>query len=99
MAGKKPAPPGGGLNAAGEQWDSWPNSTTATSSTTNAPTTRFSAASVASRRPATSRLELVGKRSEPSWPGEGTVFPFSIVRLERAQLEKPGTVMEAFVVE
>ena len=59
----------------------------------------FSAASVASRRPATSRLELVGKRSEPSWPGEGTVFPSSIVRLGRAQLEKPGTVMEAFVVE
>ena len=33
------------------------------------------------------------------WTGEGTVFPFSIVRLERAQREKPGTVMEAFVVE
>ena len=33
------------------------------------------------------------------WTGEGTVFPFSIGRLERAQLEKPGTVMEAFVVE
>ena len=59
----------------------------------------FSAASVASRRPATSRLELVGKRSEPSWPGEGTAFPFSILRLDRAQLEKPGAVMEAFVVE
>ena len=33
------------------------------------------------------------------WTGEGTVFPFSIGRLDRAQLEKPGTVMEAFVVE
>ena len=33
------------------------------------------------------------------WSGEGTVFPFSIGRLDRAQLEKPGTVMEAFVVE
>jgi hypothetical protein len=33
------------------------------------------------------------------WTGEGTVFPFSIVRLDRAQLEKPGTVTEAFVVE
>jgi hypothetical protein len=33
------------------------------------------------------------------WTGEGTVFPFAIVRLDRAQLEKPGTVMEAFVVE
>jgi hypothetical protein len=33
------------------------------------------------------------------WTGEGTVFPFAIVRLDRAQMEKPGTVMEAFVVE
>jgi len=39
-----------------------------------------------------------------AWPyrartGEGTVFPFAIGRLDRAQLEKPGTVLEAFVVE
>jgi hypothetical protein len=33
------------------------------------------------------------------WTGEGTIFPFAIGRLDRAQLEKPGTVMEAFVVE
>jgi len=33
------------------------------------------------------------------WTGEGTVFPFAIGRLDRAQLEKPGTVMAAFVVE
>jgi hypothetical protein len=33
------------------------------------------------------------------WTGEGTVFPFAIGRLDRAQLEKPGTVMEAFVIE
>ena len=33
------------------------------------------------------------------WTGEGTVFPFAIGRLDRAQLEKPGTVMEAFMVE
>ncbi len=33
------------------------------------------------------------------WTGEGTVFPFSLVRLERAQLQKPGAVMEACVVE
>jgi hypothetical protein len=33
------------------------------------------------------------------WTGGGTVFPFSIVRLDRAQLEKPDTVMESFVVE
>ena len=33
------------------------------------------------------------------WTGEGVVYPFAIVRLDRAQLEKPGTVMEAFVVE
>ena len=31
------------------------------------------------------------------WTGEGTVFPFAIGRLDRAQLEKPGTVMAAFV--
>ena len=98
MAGILPAPPGGGSSAAGEQWDSWRNSTTAISSLEGT-SCAFSAASVASRRPATSRLELVGKRSEPSWPGEGTVFPFANGRLDRAQLEKPGTVMEAFVVE
>ena len=33
------------------------------------------------------------------WTGEETVFPFAIGRLDRAQLEKPGTVMEAFMVE
>ncbi len=33
------------------------------------------------------------------WTGEGTVFPVSIGRLDRAQLQKPGTVMAAFVVE
>ena len=33
------------------------------------------------------------------WIGEGTVFPFSIGRLDRAQLEKPGMVTAAFVVE
>ena len=33
------------------------------------------------------------------WPGEGTVFPFSIGCLECARLEKPGTVTAAFVVE
>jgi len=49
----------------------------------------FSAASVASRRPATSRLEQLGKRIART--SEGTVFPFAIVRHDRAQREKPGT--------
>ncbi|MBK8475742.1 MAG: hypothetical protein IPL39_05370 [Opitutaceae bacterium] len=33
------------------------------------------------------------------WTGEGVVFPFSIGRMDHAQLEIPGTVMVAFVVE